>query len=75
MPTIELNETEMGTLMFILANAEFKNGVTWSVMSPLINKIAAQARAQQNQGQRAATMFGEPVVGSNSGRETRDEQR
>ena len=46
MPTIDLNDTEMGTLMFILANAEFKNGVSWAVMNPLITNIAQQARAQ-----------------------------
>jgi hypothetical protein len=52
MPLIELNDTEMGQLMFVLANAEFKNGVTWALMNPLITSIAAQARAHNQSAQR-----------------------
>jgi hypothetical protein len=42
--TIDLTDAEMGQLMFILANAEFRNGVTWTLLNPLIVKISGQAR-------------------------------
>ena len=46
MSTIDLDDTEFGHLMFILANAEGK-GITWSIVNPLLMKIGEQLRAQK----------------------------
>jgi hypothetical protein len=45
MATIELDNTEFGQLMFILANAEGK-GINWSMTNPLLMKIGDQVRQQ-----------------------------
>jgi len=54
MPSIDLTDQEIVTLMFILANAEFKNGVTWSMINPLVMKIGEQARRKSEQARREA---------------------
>jgi hypothetical protein len=45
MPSIELDSSEFGNLMFILANAEGK-GINWSMVNPLLMKIGEQLRTQ-----------------------------
>jgi hypothetical protein len=47
MPTVDLSGEKWGQLMFILANAEFKNGVTWAMVNPLLMEIGEQLRRQQ----------------------------
>jgi hypothetical protein len=45
MPSLELDSSEVGNLMFILANAEGK-GINWGIVNPLLMKIGEQMRIQ-----------------------------
>ena len=52
MPIIELDDAKADQLMFVLANAEFKNGINWTVLNPLLMEIGRQIQLQR-QPQRA----------------------
>jgi hypothetical protein len=47
MPSIELTDNEFNNLVFVLANAEFRNGVTWNTIAPLIAAAQRAAPAPQ----------------------------
>jgi hypothetical protein len=47
MPSLELDSSECGQLMFVLANAEGK-GINWNIVNPLLMKIGEQLRNQSS---------------------------